>query len=78
LSLLPVIPVLIWQIVFTFQLSIALIVSRQTACTFLEGIQYPESGNEVAFAILWLVAALTLIVGGLSFWLSQKQNVNGN
>lgn len=78
LCTLPLWPIWIWLTIFTLQLSSALLVSGQTACSFLEGIPYPESGNEVLFATLWILMTLSSIIGGLCVWRSRKQVSNGN
>jgi len=65
LGTIPIWPIWIWQTVFTFNLSVALIKQGQTACTFLKGIPYPESGQELLFAALWVLMTAILAIGGL-------------
>lgn len=71
-------PVWIWQAVFTLNLNVALIKDGQTACTFLEGIPYPESGHEMLFAALWILKMAILVLGGLVIWCLHQSELKEN
>ena len=66
------------QAAFAIRLSFAILAYGSSACEVLEGIPYPDSGDEIAFAILWpLMAFGTLTAVTLVYILRRPQNSLG-
>ena len=62
---LPVLPILIWQLWFSFRLSFEILAQGRSACSVLEGAvpPYPDSGSELFFAMSWPLMSLGALLG---------------
>jgi hypothetical protein len=62
---LPVLPIIIWQLWFSFRLSFEILAQGRSACSVLEGAAppYPNSGSELFFAMSWPLMSLGVLLG---------------
>lgn len=76
LFILPALPVVIWQTIFSARLSFDLLWNEAPACTFLmgPGPAYPPSGGEMFFAVAWPAMALMVILGLAMVWRALPKN----
>jgi hypothetical protein len=67
LLLLPLLPILLWQVWFSSHLSFGILVRGYSACTVLEGPlpPYPNSGSELFFAVSWPAMSVSVLLGML-------------
>jgi len=71
----PVFLFTLWQAAFAVRLLFDILVYDASACEVLEGMPYPNSGAEIAFAVLWpLVGFGTLVALTLVYILRRPQN----
>lgn len=71
LACIPLIPVLIWQMVFALRLAKSLVIDGISACGFLmNNADWEYDGSETFYAKLWIAVCvvLPLIACGLAGW----------
>jgi hypothetical protein len=58
--LLPLVPVLAWELIFSLHLIASLLTGPGSACALLTGgVPHPPDGNEPVYAFIWLALTLT-------------------
>lgn len=65
LFLLPLVPIVIWQVWFSARLALEVFVLERSACSVLVGSvpEYPMSGSETFLAITWPLMSVGVLVG---------------
>ncbi len=71
----PAFLLMLWQAAFAAKLSFEILVHNSSACEVLEGMPYENSGDEIAFAVLWpLVGFGTLVAMALVYFLRRMHS----
>lgn len=50
---LPALAILLWQAIFSVNLAFDIAMYQFSACEVLEGVEYPMSGSELVYSIIW-------------------------
>ena len=72
----PLLPIFVWQTLFSFRLSYELLWIGASACDVLEGmsLSYPADGGEIIFAISWPLMAIAVVIGILAVWMNRASS----
>ncbi len=77
LAIIPVIPVLAWQTVFSVRLAYGLLWKGLSACQVLIGGAYPMDGKEFFFGIAWITVTLLTLVSLVVIWRVRAFRTSG-
>ncbi len=73
IACLPVLPKNDWQAWFSIRLLIEVLVFQSAARSVLEGMPFPEDGNETAFATLWPTMSLGVLFVMVLVYLARRR-----